>query len=272
MGDNDRGVVADISCEPSQGAAEVRVVVFEDEDDVDEAFAEAESAAGQELATDADCETARYAVHSWATADDPNGVAGQVACYLDDNGNAGLAWTDANASWTAVARRPDDGDAALYEWWAHLVDRAAPEDTEDFPNPAEAQLLAHVPADLRDSCVRAELRPLETASVQCSPTSGAASVFYNQYPNGRGATAEYQSLLATAEVDRNTGNENECPFEGTLTVGSETRGRVFCGLQPDGDAFMAWTNRPLAIQSEATIAPGATVAQFWDWWTTAGPS
>ncbi|HET9601097.1 MAG TPA: serine/threonine-protein kinase, partial [Acidimicrobiales bacterium] len=127
--ENDRGVVANISCEPSQGADEVRVIVFEDDDDVDEAFAEAESAAGEELATDEDCETARYAVHSWATADDPDGVAGQVACYLDDSGNAGLAWTDANGSWTAVARRSDDGDAALYEWWADLVDRAAPADT-----------------------------------------------------------------------------------------------------------------------------------------------
>jgi serine/threonine protein kinase len=270
--ENDRGVVANISCEPSQGADEVRVIVFEDDDDVDEAFAEAESAAGEELATDADCKTARYAVHSWTTVDDPDGVAGQVACYLDGSGNAGLAWTDANASWTAVARRSDDGDAALYEWWSDLVDRLDPADTEDFPNPAEAQLLTHVPDDLRDSCVRAELRPQETASVQCSPASGAASVFYNQYPNAQGAAAEYQSLLATAEVDRNAGDENECPFEGTLTVGSETAGRVFCGLQPDGDAFMAWISRPLAVQSEATIAPGATVAQFWDWWTTAGPS
>ena len=270
--ENDRGVVANISCEPSQGADEVRVIVFEDDDDVDEAFAEAESAAGEELATDEDCQTARYAVHSWATADDPDGVAGQVACYLDDGGNAGLAWTDANASWTAVARRSDDGDAALYEWWSDLVDRAAPADTEDFPNPAEVQLLTHVPTDLRDSCVRAELRPQETASVQCSPAAGAASVFYNQYPNAQGAAAEYQSLLATAGVDRNTGDENECPFEGTLTVGTETTGRVFCGLQPDGDAFMAWTSRALAVQSEATIAPGATVAEFWDWWTTAGPS
>ena len=111
--ENDRGVVANISCEPSQGAEEVQVIVFEDEDDVDEAFAEAESAAGEELATDGDCETACYAVHSWATADDPDGVAGQVACYLDDSGNAGLAWTDANGSWTAVAGPTRRGRRAL---------------------------------------------------------------------------------------------------------------------------------------------------------------
>ena len=35
------------------------MIVFEDEDDVDEAFAEAESAAGEELATDGDCENHR---------------------------------------------------------------------------------------------------------------------------------------------------------------------------------------------------------------------
>jgi len=270
--DNDDGVVADISCSPSQGAQEVSVVVYEDDSSVDEAFAEAESAAGQDLVTDGDCVTERYAAHSWATADDPQGVAGQVACYLDDSGDAGLAWTDSDASWVAVARRPDDGDAALYQWWADLVDRAAPEDTDDFPNAAEADLLTHVPTDLRDSCIRADLRPLETASVQCTPTSGAASVFYNQYPSAAGAAGEYQTLLADVGVARNTGNENECPFEGTLTVGTQTRGRVFCGIQDDGDAFLAWTNRPLAIQSEATIAPGATIRQFWRWWTTAGPT
>ena len=47
---------------------------------------------------------------------------------------------------------------------------------------------------------------------------------------------------------------------------------MFCGIQPNGDAFLAWTNRPTAIQAEATVAPGATIAEFWDWWTNAGPS
>ena len=64
---------------------------------------------------------------------------------------------------------------------------------------------------------------------------------------------------------------SEPGLEGSLTVDGESRGRVFCANRPEGQ-LLVWSNRDLSIQTEATIAPGATVPEFWEWWTTAGPS
>jgi hypothetical protein len=264
-----RGVVAVFACRPAQGAQEVEATVFDDVDDVDEAFVDAQDAASETLDAEGDCETDRFATHTWTTEEDPEGVAGQVACWLDGGGNAGLVWTDDEDGLVAVATRADDGDAALYEWWADLVGRGAVDD--GFPNPLETQLLLHVPSDLRDTCTRAELRPNETASVQCSPDRGASVVFYNQYPTVPTMTDEYLTLIEAGGLERNTGATEECPFEGELTVDEAGQGRVGCYLQDDGEAYLVWTNRPLRIQAEAAIADEASLEEFWDWWTTAGP-
>jgi serine/threonine protein kinase len=270
--DNDRGVIATMSCEPDEGADEIAITVFEDEDDVGDAFADAEDNSAEDLEDPGDCSVDRYAAQAWTSNDEPDAVLGQVACYLTDDEEAELVWTVDDQSLVAVAHRNDDSDGSLYEWWADLVDVAPLDTGDDFPNAEEETLLSHVPSDYRDTCERAELRPQETASVQCHPESGAASVFYNQYPDGQGAQAEYEALRRGNDVERNTGQNNECPFEGRLTVGEETQGRVFCAMQDGGGSFMAWSNRPLAIQAEATIAENTTVAEFWTWWTTAGPS
>jgi hypothetical protein len=268
--DNDEGVVASISCEPSDGADDIQITVFEDEDDVGDAFGETEDRADEPLDEAGDCEVDRYASQAYASEDDPESIVGQVACYLTD-GNAEIVWTVDDQSLIAVASRGDDGDAALYRWWAELVDVAPTDDSDDFPNTEESSLLTHVPSDFRDTCTRAELRPREIASVRCTPSEGASVVFYNQYPSAQGATAEYETLRSLNNVSRNTGNNNECPFEGSLTIDDESRGRVFCANSENGE-LLVWSNRELAIQTEATIADGATVAEFWEWWTGAGPS
>ena len=132
-------------------------------------------------------------------------------------------------------------------------------------------LLTHVPSEFRDSCTRADLRPRETASVRCEPATGASVVFYNQYPTAQGATAEYEALRSLNNVQRNIGANDECPFEGSLTIDGASHGRVFCANSPQGE-LIVWSNRDLAIQTEATIAEGTSVPDFWQWWTTAGPS
>jgi serine/threonine-protein kinase len=274
--DNDDGVIADITCEPEdpdEGAESIAITVFEEEDEVGDAFSDAEDDAGEDLDTSGDCESDRYAAHAWAADDEPDAVVGQVACFLDDDEESSIVWTVDDQSLIAVAHRADDSDALLYRWWAGLVDRApADESDDDFPNDVEETLLSHVPSDFRDSCTRAELRPRETASVRCEPESGASVVFYNQYPTGAGATAEYEILRADFAVDRNVGESDACPFEGTLTVAEDTQGRVFCGRNTEDREVLVWTNRPLGIQAEATIRAGTSVPDFWTWWTTAGPS
>lgn len=268
---DDDDIVAEMDCDPGNGIAEMTLVAYDDRDDLGQAFADNQERAAQPLASDEDCTTSRYAVHSWATQDDPEGVAGQVACYLDGEGGSGITWTLDEPQLLGEALRTDENDGTLYQWWADLVDREAPVEANAFPNPAEQALLTHVPASFRNTCVRAELRPNEISSVQCTPRSRSSIVFYSEYPSVTLMSDEYRILRENGGVDSNTGEVNTCPFEGTLTVSDVERGRVFCAFQADGDAYLVWTNRPTTILSEATIAPGTTVRQFWRWWTTAGP-
>jgi Protein kinase domain len=272
VADYDDDVVADISCEPAEGADEVAVTVYDDEEETDSEFELLQDRAAEDLDDEGECETDRYAVHAWTSEEEPDSVLGEVACYLDEDGEAELAWTVDDLQLIAIAHRGDDGDAALYRWWADLVSRAAASENEDFPNTEESNLLSHVPEEFRDTCIRAELRSREIASVQCSPETVVQTVFYNAYPTAQGATAQYEVLRASNNVQRNVGNNDECPFEGGLTVDGESQGRVFCANTDSGLQTIVWSNRPLSIQTEATIAEGATVAEFWDWWTTAGPT
>ncbi len=76
---------------------------------------------------------------------------------------------------------------------------------DEFPNAGEAELLTHVPTPFRSTCIRAELRPTETASVQCFPPRGASSVFYNQYRNAAASAAVYNNLIEGGDVSRGHG-------------------------------------------------------------------
>ncbi len=269
--DYDDDVIAELSCDPAEGADDLAVTVFDDDGDLDDAYDEAQAPAGQELDTSGDCATDIYAAHSWTTADEPDGVAGSVACYRDGNGGSGIAWTDTEQLLLGVATRNDESDAELYEWWADLVDRSEQETVDEFPNAGEAMLLTHVPTPFRSTCIRAELRPTETASVQCFPPRGASSVFYNQYRNAAASAAVYNNLIEGGGVTRGTGETNGCPFENTLTIDGQESGRVACYFLDSGEERLAWTNRALSILAEASIADGASLDQFWNWWTTAGP-
>ncbi len=68
-----------------------------------------------------------------------------------------------------------------------------------------------------------------------------------------------------------TGETNGCPFENTRTIDDQESGRVACYFLDSGEERLAWTNRALSILAEASIADDATLDQFWNWWTTAGP-
>lgn len=277
VADYDDDVVMEASCDGLErgdgivGADDLTVTVFDDDGDLADAYDEAQDPAAQDLDTAGDCVEDRFAAHSWTTASDAQGVAGSVACFLDGGQDAGLVWTEDEGLLLGVASRNDDSDGTLYQWWAELVERSEPETVDEFPNASEAELLTHVPAGFRDTCIRADLRPGESASVQCSPDSGAASVFYNQYGGAAAAADQYQDLRDAEGVAPNSGRTNRCPFEGSLTIDDQESGRVFCARQADGDVILVWTNRGLAIQAEATMADGATVRQFWTWWSDAGP-
>jgi len=269
--DYDDDVIAELSCDPAEGADDLALTVFDDDGDLDDAYDEAQDSAAEPLDTSGDCATDIYAAHSWTTAAEPDGVAGSVACYRDGQGGSGIAWTDNELQFLGVATRDDESDAALYSWWAELVDRSEQATVDEFPNTLEAELLTHVPTPFRSTCIRAELRPTETASVQCFPPRGASSVFYNQYRNAAASAAVYNQLIERGGVTRDTGETNGCPFEGSLTIQDEESGRVACFIPDDGSERLVWVNRALAINAEASIADDADLQAFWNWWTTAGP-
>ncbi len=245
--------------------------MFDDEGDLDDAYNDAQTAAADELDTSGDCATDVYAAHSWTTVDEPDGVAGSVACYRDGEGGSGIAWTDNDLQILGIATRDDESDALLYRWWADLVGRSEQETVDEFPNAGEADLLTHVPTPFRATCIRAELRPTETASVQCFPRRGASTVFFNQYRNAAASAAVYNNLIEGGGVARDSGEADGCPSESTLTIGEEESGRVACFFLDSGEERLVWVNRALAINAEASIADDASLADLWDWWTTAGP-
>ncbi len=268
---DDDGVVAEISCGAQEGADELAITVFDDEGVYDDAYEGAQEPAAQTLDTSGDCATDIYAAHSWTTADEPDGVAGSVACYRDGEGGSGIAWTDNDLQILGVATRNDESDALLYNWWADLVGRSEQTTVDEFPNALERELLTHVPTPFRATCIRAELRPTETASVQCFPPRGASTVFYNQYRTAAASAAVYNNLIDGGGVARDSGESTDCPFEGPLTIDEQESGRVACFLLDDGSERLVWVNRGLAINAEASIADDADLQAFWNWWTTAGP-
>ncbi len=103
--DYDDDVIAELSCDPAEGADDLALTVFDDDGDLDDAYDEAQAPAGEELDTSGDCATDIYAAHSWTTADEPDGVAGSVACYRDGNGGSAIAWTE-NEQLPARRRHP----------------------------------------------------------------------------------------------------------------------------------------------------------------------
>jgi hypothetical protein len=264
----DEPVLAEASCAPDVGADEVEVTAFARASALNDAYDEALEPAAEDPDRDADCATAHYAEHPWTTEDEEDDEVGRVACFYDGDDESWIVWTDDREDLLLVAQRNDDDDAALYQWWVEAVDRFDP---NPFPNDAEADLLTHVPEGMRDSCGRAELRERETASVQCTPDAGASSVFYNQYRSAQDAIGQYGQLRRAAGVDLVTGQTDECPFENAVVIDEVRTGRVFCAINDSGSAYLVWTHRPLEIQAEATIAPGASVPEFWAWWANAGP-
>ncbi len=271
VADYDDDVVAALSCDPAEGAEDLALTVFDDDGDLEDQYRAAQAAAAETLDTSGDCTTDVYAAHNWTAATGSGQGGGSVACYRDGQGGSGIVWTEDERLLLGIATRTDESDAALYTWWADLVGRSEQDTVEEFPNALEAELLTHVPAPFRSTCSRAELRPSETASVQCSPPRGARFVFYNQYRNTAAAAAVYNSLIEGAGVSRESGQTNGCPFENSLLIDAQESGRVACFIEENSERLV-WTNRALSILAEAGIADDATLRQFWNWWTTAGPN
>ena len=142
-------------------------------------------------------------------------------------------------------------------------------------SPDGETVLAHVPSDIRDSCVADELLQDVLASMKCYPASGADVVWYDLYPDEATMFATYDAHRANREVN----DQGDCqtgPGEGgyTLTLdGVDHSGehwRQLCYIADD-TAWMEWTDPDIRILAYAyrTDQDWSKLYAFWS--DDAGP-
>ena len=199
-------------------------------------------------------------------------MLGQVACYLDDGGE-GRAGVDGRRPAPPRRRPPGRRRATPRSTsggpiWSTGRPRRTPVRTSRTPGVRAAHPRPDgLPGHLRPG--RAAAPGDRLGAVHAGP--GRPRRLLQPVPDGAGRHGPVRGAAGHQRRRPQHGDDDECPFEGSLTVDGESR--AGCSApQHAGDEIIVWSNRPLAIQTEATIAEGATVAEFWDWWTTAGPS
>lgn len=143
---------------------------------------------------------------------------------------------------------------------------------ESFPSVAERELLSLVPSSIRDRCERDE-DPYEgaTASVSCTPRSGANTAYYMTFKTADQMKRFYFEFLDTNNIKQDAG---DCIKKGTeeypYTIGDSAAGRYACYPENEG-IWMIWTHNKLRVLSMG-YRKDADAAKLRKWWTNdAGP-
>ncbi|MFC4858783.1 serine/threonine-protein kinase [Actinophytocola glycyrrhizae] len=147
--------------------------------------------------------------------------------------------------------------------------------TPPFPRPAESALLAHVPDNTRNNCMRPSAGQVETneatgatAAVVCGPSPGAPIVFYYQFPDKASMDASHtaQSTVSGGDCLANPpGFAADAPY----ARGGDT-GRLQCGTGPHENLYLIWTSDRTDILGLAF--QGYTREDLLTWWRDgAGP-
>ena len=145
------------------------------------------------------------------------------------------------------------------------------DDSGAFPNAAEATLLGHVPGSIRTTCSRdPSTFTFATASVICTPTSGATVVRYLAVRDGSTLAELYAERVRTYGGGSTGSSCREGPANTPWSVNGEQLGDVFC-YERDGAAWIEWTDEALGIY---TLAFRSDLAwpDLYEWWgSEAGP-
>jgi pSer/pThr/pTyr-binding forkhead associated (FHA) protein len=142
----------------------------------------------------------------------------------------------------------------------------------------EAELLAHVPSEIRGSCAtQTDMNPQgAVASVICSASDGGARVVYWQFEDAGSMQRWYSGHVDASGAQAGVGDcvEDEVAEE-PWTADGQPAGRVLCAPAADRDLrAIAWTSDELAIGSIAATAGLDRDARerVYDFWLTAGPT
>ena len=141
-----------------------------------------------------------------------------------------------------------------------------------FPNAAEADLIAQIPAEIRDLCRRNEQTPSTgaLASVHCelALTAEADTVWYESFESLQQLSNTLTDLIQDQGVPRGDCAPDVSRAQGNWQVGSTHSGRVVC-YQAGGSSWIWWS-----YDAERTLARavrGGDTREDWqglyEWWT-----
>ena len=141
-----------------------------------------------------------------------------------------------------------------------------------FPNPEEADLIARVPADIRDACRRNdEPRPSGVlASLRCDLplTAEANTVWYESFGSLQQLSNVLSDLILAQGVPRGDCAPDVSRAQGNWQVGSTHSGRLVC-YQADESTWLLWSYDAQRILARAVR--GGDAPEDWqglyEWWT-----
>jgi hypothetical protein len=145
-----------------------------------------------------------------------------------------------------------------------------------FPDDAESDLLAQVPAAARDRCVRApgdEALAGTSASLRCDLelSAEADTVWYHRFRTVQDMANYLSGVQQAQRLQLGTCDAAHTPHaQGTWQVGSTLSGALFC-FQAEGSSWVVWTYAADRILARATRS-GDTAADWaglYGWWKLA---
>jgi hypothetical protein len=206
---------------------------------------------------------------------------GGVQCRPGPNSGLLMEWSVEPLR--VLGRAVGTDPTALAAWWrayygpptSAIVAAINRQATPPFPTPGETTLLAHIPPASRDNCVRPSAKQMKlnvgdtpVVGVVCGPTSGAAIIFYYQFPSAAAMSASY----GVPQPDSADCATLPSGFDGehAYSRGGQT-GRLECMTDNTGERSLTWTDDRLSIEGMAF--QGGDPAAMIDWWLNdAGPS
>ncbi len=166
-----------------------------------------------------------------------------------------------------AAQRPPNGTTA--------PTATAPPVAATFPDGAESDLLAQVPAAVRERCVRApgaEALAGTSASLRCDLEFGAEAdtVWYHRFHTGQEMANYLSSVQQAQQLRLGTCDADTPRAQGDWQVGTTLSGQLFC-FESEGSTWIVWTYAADRILARATRT-GDTAADWaglYGWWKLA---
>ena len=150
---------------------------------------------------------------------------------------------------------------------------ASPEASATFPNADEADLVAQLPAEIRELCGRTE-EPTErfgpVASVRCdlALSAEADTIWYDRFDSLQQLSTALFEVVDARNLPRGDCGTDVSRAQGNWQVGSTHGGRLLC-YQADGSTWIIWSYDAERIAARAVRAGDAPEdwLGIYEWWS-----